>query len=435
MHDERKIDLALEGLSKLGQAIPFELDAGLPALVEELKEWLDDDRQWAAGRAEQWASLLHDVLRSRSAAGQHLRRHLAGVGWAWDEVTALKGQVGGNGRSAPEPSLRRRLIRAIEAIGDRLLEVEALEAAYDDLLDSPDHMKAREMARRLVRLLEAQGLPSTDVIKEVVRILEDNLWFVKTARGERHDRGDLGTSAGLTTSERIALARSRLRDRAPIEDVVIWLEYTLAPMPAGHMALGDAVQLFTTDWLATALAEERREDLPQELRPAQERTSNLRMLLDLEAKDEDGEDEPEDPWQSPVAFVRVELGNVKIDQALQLGREAAELIVALSVLSGSHPELWQPTGSFVRILGGREADASFHAPPVMSLSMAQQQALRGDAMPEFSAGLGPKLAWPSGCAAPARPGSRVASSSRDECSNKLLAGPGSVTGSASRWNT
>ena len=76
---ERRIELALGGLSKLGQMIPFELDVGLPALVEELREWLDDDRQWAAGRPEQWASLLHDILRSRSAAGEHVRRHLAGA--------------------------------------------------------------------------------------------------------------------------------------------------------------------------------------------------------------------------------------------------------------------------------------------------------------------------------------------------------------------
>jgi hypothetical protein len=390
--NERRIELALGGLSKLGQAIPFELDVGLPALVEELREWLDDDRQWAAGRPEQWASLLQDILRSRSAAGEHLRRHLAGASPAWDELTALKGQVGSSARGVPEPSLRHRLTRATEAIGDRLLEADVLEAAYDDLLDATGHLKAREMATRLVRLLEAQGLPKADVVKDVSRVLEDNLWFVKSARGERHETGDLRSFAGLEATERIALARSRLRGRLQIEDVVIWFEYTLAPLPAGHLAVGDAVELFTADWLAETIEQGRYEDLPLELRFPLESNSNLRTLLGLDPDDEKEHDVAKDPWESPLAFVRIELGEVEIDQALQLGREAAELIVALSVLSGSHPELWQPTGSFVRILGGREADASFHAPPVRSLSMAQHDALNSDAMPEFSAGLGRNLA-------------------------------------------
>jgi hypothetical protein len=390
---ERQIELTLEGLERLDQPIPFELDAGLRALIEELTEWLDDDRQWASGHSEQWKSLLADVLGARSAAGPHLRRHLAGVVSSWDELTALKGQVGGRGRGAPEPSLRQRLSRATRAIGDCVLEAEALEVAFDDLLESNDHLDAREAARRLVRLVEAQGLPSAEVVKDLTSILEDNLWFVKTARGERHERDDIRRRAGLAPAQRIELARSALGGRDHIEDAVIWLEYTLAPLPSGHLALGDAVELFTTDWLLEAIAEERHEELPLELRAPQESHSNLRNLLRLNPDpDEDAEKQPEDWWKSPVAFFRVELGLVEISQALQLGREAAELIVALSVLSGSHPELWQPTGSFVRVLGGREADASFYAPPLRSVSMAQHDAMKSDVMPELAVGLGQNLA-------------------------------------------
>jgi hypothetical protein len=273
-----------------------------------------------------------------------------------------------------------------ERIGAELLRPEVLDGAFDDLLGAGDHMDARRQARRLEALIDAQGLDTISLIKEIREIIEDDLVRIKAARGEKLESGDLGRTAGLGPAERVELARLRMRVRPRRARAMVWLEYTLARLGPGRVVMGDAVQLYTARWLREAIAAGRVGELPAELLPPGP-TSNLSMLIDLGGGDEEGRG-----MEIPEALVRIDLGEVATDQALQMAREAAELIVALAVLQGSDPVLWQPTGSFVRFLDGREAGATFHASPVPALTLDHHDALRSDAMPEFSAGLGADLA-------------------------------------------
>jgi hypothetical protein len=387
---ERQLDLAIEGLARLNRPIPFELDVGLPTIIDELLEWLDDDRQWSTGYADQWRSLLADVLRLRDRAGPRMQQQLGDAEPSWTELALLRASVGGRDpKTRPEPSVRRRLEIAGKRIRKELHRPDALVAAFGDLLAASQHMEAREKARRLKELSDAQGLDTTEVVKEIRGILEDDLVSIKRARGERLKSGDLGLSAGVEPIGRVKLAQDRLQERRQKADAVIWLEYTLAPMRSGHLRLGDAIQFYTAKWLDEALKAGRTEELPPEIRELPS-TSDLLMLINIKGGDD--EDQNRERQEIPEALVRIDLGEVEIDQALQLAKEAAELVVALAVLQGSDPVLWQPTGSYVRFLDGHEAGMSFHASPVPALSFDHRDALGSDSLPEFSEGLGMSLA-------------------------------------------
>jgi hypothetical protein len=386
---ERQLELAVNGLDRVSRRIPFDIDPGLPAIVGELLEWLDDDRQWFAGFAAQWKSLLQDVLRARDLAGPHLRRQLSTAEPAWKELSQLRASLGGgSGTGAPEPSVRRRLRIAGGKIKVELLKPATLGAAFEDLLTADEHLAAQRRAIQLEALAEMQGLDTVSLLKELRRLLEDDRAAVKAARGEKLESGDLGSYAGFNPADRVRLAHDRLQGRPRKAEVVVWLEYTLAPLEAGRIELGDGISLYAADWIRKAVAAGRTDELPPEVHDTSS-NSNLLLLIGLETGAEATRDTA--GTEIPEALVRVDLGEVETDQALQLAREAAELVVALAVLQGSDPVLWQPTGSYIRLFDGREAGATFHASPVPALSFTHRDALRSDSMPEFSEGLGAAL--------------------------------------------
>jgi len=136
---------------------------------------------------------------------------------------------------------------------------------------------------------------------------------------------DLRNDAGLTPRERVELCKVRLAKVPRRAEAVVWLEYVLAPVGAGRLELGEPVKIYSTGWLREAIEEGRTEELPAELASAAAETSVAR-LADVGS---DGKGRHED---LVTALVRVDLGEVQTESALQLARETAELVVSLAVL-------------------------------------------------------------------------------------------------------
>jgi hypothetical protein len=383
--DERQIELAVYGLRRSEDRVIFEVDPGPGWLLGELSEWLEEDRQWLSPHTRQWTLLLDDLQRARVAAGPRLRAHLEQLGDDWREVSECRIAIAKTKRSEVlAPSLRLRLKGASSRLRDRLLVPETLGAAFDDLLGATDHLGARRAAGRLRDLIDLQGLDSAGLSKALAAILEDELLAVKEARGERVSSADLRADAGLTPTERVQLCKMRLAKVPRRAEAVVWLEYVLAPVGAGRLEVGEAVKIYSSGWLRDAIEEGRTEELPPELATAPGET-NVARLADV------GTDENDRREDLVTALVRVYLGEVQTESALQLARESAELVISLAVLLGGDPTIWLPSGSWARFYDGRPAGASFHAPPVNAVSLDHRQAMRSDAMPDFVEEWGEKL--------------------------------------------
>jgi hypothetical protein len=381
--NESNCERAVYGLGEVERGMPFEADPGLALLVGELDEWLEDDRQWLGAFTHQWVSLLDDVVASRHASGPSLSDFVEQSAAAWAEIGACRSVLKKSKHGkALDPSIRRRLQRAVRTISEQLLERGALSAAWDDLLAATDFLSARIQARRLFGFIEAQGLDSRELTKSLRELLEDEKATVKMARGESSEREDHNQRAGLSIPERVGLGHALLAAPPRQAETVIWLRYTLSPLRAGRLKLGDAVEIFSAAWLRETLAGEGVEHLPRELR--EDKHGHLALLANVPpGGDEDDGPTPKEEEEIPEALVRVALGQVSTSEALALARETAELIVSLASLQGADPSIWLLTDSYVRFYNGREAGASFHAPPVMKLSLEHRQALKSDSMPEF----------------------------------------------------
>lgn len=81
--EERQTELAAYGLRRSDRRVPFDVDVGPVWLLNELKEWLDDDRQWLSPFRDQWKMLLADLITAHEAAGPNLKAYL-------DERTGLR---------------------------------------------------------------------------------------------------------------------------------------------------------------------------------------------------------------------------------------------------------------------------------------------------------------------------------------------------------
>jgi hypothetical protein len=375
--DERQIELAAYGLRNSEDRVIFEVDPGLAWLLGELSEWLEEDRQWLSPHTRQWTLLLDDLQRAREAAGPTLRAHLDQLRDDWRELAESRSAIAKTKRSqVPDPSLRLRLKVASARLRDRLLGPKAVGAAFADLLEAADHLDARRAGGRLRDLVDLQGLDTARLFKALAGILEDQLMAVKEARGERVSSEDLRIDAGLTPQERAELCKIRLAKVPRRAEAVVWLEYVLAPVGAGRLEVGEAVKIYSAGWLRKAIEEGRVEDLPAELGSDPAQTA-VGMMAETRSEENDGRED------LVTALVRVDLGEVQIESALQLARETAELVVSLAVLLGGDPTIWLPGGSWARFYDRRPAGATFHAPPVNAVSLDHRQAMHSDAMPEF----------------------------------------------------
>ena len=126
------------------------------------------------------------------------------------------------------------------------------------------------------------------------------------------------------------------------------------------------------------------EDLPVEMGedPANSEVARLAGV---------GREAGDEREEVPEALIRIALGEVATDEAMQLARETAELVLSLAVLLGSDPTIWLPSDSYERYYDGRSNGSSYHAWPVRTLSHAHRDALASEAMAEFADEWGKKL--------------------------------------------
>ena len=77
--------------------------AELPAVLSELEEWLDDERQWSSGYPKQWKSLLKDLAEAQRAVGekQHAYFEAEGRDGAWRELDDVQRALKDDRRGGP----------------------------------------------------------------------------------------------------------------------------------------------------------------------------------------------------------------------------------------------------------------------------------------------------------------------------------------------
>jgi hypothetical protein len=72
--DNQLVDL-IAALDRAGSTVRPLQTPTMPALIDELDLWIEDEGQWREGRSKHWQSLLHDVERTVGEHGDALLRH------------------------------------------------------------------------------------------------------------------------------------------------------------------------------------------------------------------------------------------------------------------------------------------------------------------------------------------------------------------------
>jgi hypothetical protein len=386
---EEQLDRAAAALGRAEHKRAFLPDTPLSVLVQELGEWLEDDRQWGSAQAVNWVSLLDDLDAARSVRNTAFVNYLDCESWAWDELADCRRTLQrGDARRGPDPALRRRLHRAQEQVATRLNAANALIAIWADLLVSPSHPAAEGEVRCLAALLGAQGRRSTDVCNYLAEILGDDENAVARAREEEFDIERRGERAGLSVAERATLGAKVLRGEALRGEMVVWMRYGLAEIDVNNLKVGEAISFYQPQWLAERLAAGDRAELPSELQPKD--YTSVEALTGI-GGGEDGGVSGTELEEVPYVVVRVALGRVRSADALELARESVELLVSLLTLQGEDPSVWVLAEDYVSFRDGQPAGSSMHAPNVSGVTLDQRSAIYPRAMPEVVRNWGAEL--------------------------------------------
>ena len=279
-------------------------------MVSELRAWLTDERQWRA-KPSNWKSLIRDIERSLNDSGPEVQAALLGSGLnLLAELAAARARVDAL-KNGPDASLLRRLQIVCNQLDSRLRLPAVLVAAFQDLVRAAaaDEAQAAELAaRELLDIAVAAGHSRT--------------WFAGGILSTLID--DTAPIVGAP-AERLNAVRAHLAEPARRGNVVIWMDYTLAKIGwPPEVKLGDHVALYDDDWLRSCLEHGTQNELPPE---AKAQDPGLRMLLDLppersvppEAVDDAKERLTGDTDQeAPLAFIRVELGDVPVAAARRM---------------------------------------------------------------------------------------------------------------------
>jgi hypothetical protein len=358
--------------------------------LNELGEWLEDDRQWHQARGRHWVSLIDDLLKSCGAPGPGLGAYLArNAEPALREIRDCKGGLTSQGSQPPDVSLRRRLERAQRVLVDTLGQTEALVAAWEDFVAQVRPRERDGRARTLLGLAEAVGHDRQQLSRGLRALLADELLEVQRVRGDKISIESARERAGLSAAERLELAVTRLRQLPRRGHVVVWLKYSLAPMRwPWVIEIGERVTVFKAEWLRSVLSAGELQKLPDEVRGD---THQLEMLVGIghEGIDVSKEDD------LPEAVVRVDLGEVILSHAHDLASETSELLVSLASLHGAPPSIWQLTGGRISFVDGRSGGASFGTPRFFAPSSEQRLEMAQDdtamTLDALASRLGPNL--------------------------------------------
>jgi hypothetical protein len=329
----------------------------LLAASDELRAWIDDERQSTRATSRNWLSLLGDVVTAIDACGTHLAEALAAAELDLPaEIRDVRSAIKERGKP-PDQALRRRLRHVVDEVSRLSATAEARLGALEDAVVAAESgfASALPAAHRLVALAGGTG--------------REEHWFsrdVETAlSGSRDDNR-------TTVSERLENARVVVRRTARLRtSVVIWLriEYADVRWPP-TLRLGPSVTLFQDGWLGSVLAAggtQLRDHAPEAVAdPAQ--------LAGI-APEFNGAGGGE---EHPAAVIRVEFHNEFVGRARARAIETAEAIAGLACLYGAHPGTWIVGDAYWQYVDGEEAGAGFSADEGRRVPAFPALVLQGD---------------------------------------------------------
>lgn len=384
---ERDLRQFHRGLSAAERPSPGRSVLPLSLALEELGEWLADDRQWHQARGRHWASLVDDLLKSSHTVGPTLSAYLTEHGGAaLRDIKDCRAGLQADSNLAPDVSLRRRLERAQRALLEALGRPEVLVAAWEDFLTCGAAQQGADRARTLLDLAEAMGHNRQALARSLQALLANELLEVQVVCGDQVSIKSPRDRADLSVGDRLELAATRLRELPRRGHVVVWLKYALAPMRwPWVIEIGDRVTVFQADWLRAVVNAGEQHKLPGEVR---DDSHDLEMLVGAgeEAAEASGRED------LPEAMIRVDLGDVLLSQAKALASETSELLVSLASLHGAPASIWQLTGDRITFIDGGRGGASFGTPRFFAPSSEQRIEMSQDDTAETLATLAPQLA-------------------------------------------
>jgi hypothetical protein len=314
-----------------------------PAL-DELDEWLADDRQWRRGEPSHWKTLLDDVadrlqmIVTLSDAPQ--QEQLDECRRALLDMRRLFRR-----ESEPDEALRRRLRHISRDVRGNLLEVRLLVSGWRRLaswsVDDPERADCGIGALR--DLADLHGHDGSDLLKRAREILADSAWEIARVRGEMlPDR--LNIPAGASAHDRLDLSEQLLQQPPRHSRGVVWLEYLQADLYSPPtLPLGPAVTLYQQDFLRSMIHEPH----PDQRLPAEAQgDARLRLALWLGAHDPDEAQGDYEVHGDPRIYLRIELEEMPPTRLLSAARETAEFIVAFGSLGSNHHDIWVLSDSY-----------------------------------------------------------------------------------------
>jgi hypothetical protein len=368
---------------------------GLPAATQEVAAWLADPHQATNVLPTHWKSLLGDLSDALSRCGTHLTAALSSEADLAAELSACRQALSGDGRAAPDASLRRRIERVSDHLASAINDADVRVAAFQDLLTAPDLDSATEAGETLLAVLDAAGFEKTWYPQRLRSLLAGHAHAVAAERGEPMPSAPMD-DAGAAAAELAVLAIDRLRKPPVRDDVVVWMRFVHAALIGRpELSLGEGVVLYQDRWLRETLNTDPdflSVKAPEaiaagadlfELRLFAGADTGFDEVTQPEAREaaglksahvDVGTDETED---ETAVFLRVAVSDATIAEARGVARRTADVLSGLASLYGTPARLWELDESYVA-LSEQGSSSSFGAAPTVALAPEDWGALDHD---------------------------------------------------------
>jgi hypothetical protein len=356
--DERHIDQLLQALDGARADPPWAETMALPDAVGELLRWLDDDGQWNRGGPKAWGTLVKDVRSSLAAHPPSVVRHAGDREELLEDLRECGGAFGNDGLHTAA-TLRRRLYLLARQLEKGLRTPAALRDAWEDLRRRSESPNQAELAaRRLLALARWNGHDAAG--------LRDRLTQELVAQRPRPQ---------APIWHRLRRIEARLAIAPPRATVVVYLRLLFASIPGPSIIDLGSITLYQGTRLRTVLADSDHPDAPPEV--VLDKDGYLRDFCGSPpTADENATEQAANDMVD--AFVRVELCDVLLADALPRARRTVATLSALGTLYGAEPSLWQLDTSYVTFHDGGYGETTFSAPPVEAPTITERVGVTRD---------------------------------------------------------